>query len=94
MAQSDDRDADEQLVLVPIPALVALLVHHERENGEPLTQAEVESIRDNAVCMTMPLSAARKMAEQRGYDDIDPENCWQEWVALRDSLLEEPRQDE
>ena len=89
MSKKKDSDSDEPLVAVPIPALIALLLHHERDKGEPLTQQEVESIRDSAVCMTMPRSVAEKMAQQRGYDDINPEHCWEEWQAVRDSLLED-----
>lgn len=93
MAKKEADESDEPLVAFPMPALVAVLLHHEREKGEPLTQEEVESIRDNAVCMTMPKSVAAKMAEQRGYDDIDPENCWEEWQAVREELLADDDED-
>jgi hypothetical protein len=81
MSASDDED----LVLVAIPPLVALLVHHEQEKGEPLTEAEVLAIRDKAVCMAMPTEVARKLAESRGYDDLDPENIWVEWQEFRET---------
>lgn len=79
---------DEDLVIVPIPPLVTVLLSQERAKGSPLTEAEVLQIRDGVICMTMRVSAARKLAEERGYDDIDPENVWEEWQAVRESLDE------
>jgi hypothetical protein len=78
--------AAEELVPVPVPALVALLLHLERQKGLPLTEAEVWEARDKAVCIMMPISARDKMAEKRGYPDIDLENAWTEWQAIRPSL--------
>ena len=77
----------EELVPVPIPALVALLLSLERQRGRPLTEAEVWEARDKAVCIMMPISVRDKMIERRGYDDIDPENAWAEWQAIRPSLV-------
>ena len=80
--------SDEELVIVPIPPLVTMLLNRERAKGSPLTEAEVLEIRDGAICMTMRASAARKLAEERGFDDIDPENVWEEWQAIREELGE------
>lgn len=33
---------------------------------------------------------AHKMAESRGYDDIDPENCWYDWQHFRRTLGRNP----
>jgi hypothetical protein len=82
--------SDERLVIVPIPALVAILLHHERQKGAPLSEKEVLDIRDRAACMTMPYSVAAQMAEKRGYDDIRPEHAWEDWNAVRPSLSVEP----
>ena len=79
---------DETLVPVFIPALVAILLNKEREKGSPLTVVEVMQIRDSGVCMMMPASRVGAMVESRGYADIDPENCWAEWQAIRDELHE------
>lgn len=79
--------AAEELVPVPIPALVALLLSLERQRGRRLTEAEVWEARDKAVCIMMPISVRDKMIEKRGYDDIDPENAWAEWQAIRPSLV-------
>jgi hypothetical protein len=78
---------DEELIPVPVPALVALLLSLEREKGQALTEAEVCDARDKCACIMMPLSVRDKMSESRGYVDIDPENVWAEWQAIRPSLL-------
>ena len=83
---SSPREDDDPLVLVPIPALVAVLLHREQEKGSPLTEAEVLAIRDSAVCEALRYSAAAAIAEGRGYDDIAPEHAWEEWNAIRPSL--------
>ncbi|HEY0928156.1 hypothetical protein [Brevundimonas sp.] len=76
---------DEALLIVPMPALVAVLLAAENQKGAPLIKAEVLEIRDGAVCMAMPVHAAERMAEARGYADINPERVWEEWQAFRQS---------
>ncbi len=76
----------EPIVPVPIPSLVTLLFDFETKKGAPLTEAEVIDIRDRAVCMTMRISMRDKLAEQRGYVDIDLENPWPEWQTVRRTL--------
>ena len=78
--------SDERLVLVPIPALVAILLHVERTKGTALTEPEVLALRDGCVCVTMRYDMAEKMEQERGYRDIRPENAWEDWVAVRPSL--------
>ncbi|WP_442680100.1 hypothetical protein ACSBM8_02510 [Sphingomonas sp. ASY06-1R] len=78
--------SDEELVIMPMPSLVALLLSKEQEKGSPLTEAEVIEIRDNAVCTMTPPDVVARIAEARGYDDIDPENAWEDWIAIRPSL--------
>ena len=72
----------ERLVPVFIPALIAILVNREKSKGSPLTREEVMEIRDNGVCMMMSEARAAEMARSRGYRDIDPEACWEEWQAF------------
>jgi hypothetical protein len=79
----DAADADDQLVVVPIPPLVTLLSQHEAAKGTPLTEEEVLSIRGQAVCMTMRRSRADELASRRGFDDINPVHAWKEWVRIR-----------
>lgn len=74
---------EDPLVPVPIPALGILLLNLEKQKGAPLSEHEVLQARDKAVCMMLPLSKKRLMDEKRGYEDINPENAWQEWQAFR-----------
>ena len=75
--------SDEDVIPVFIPPLATILAQHEREKGAPLTEAEVLAIREKAMVMMMRRSAAEQMAQKRGYRDIDPQMCWQEWQQLR-----------
>jgi hypothetical protein len=77
---------DEELVVMPMPALVTLLLFKEREKGSSLTEAEVIEIRDSAACIMTPPDVVARIAQARGYDDIDPEHAWEEWTAIRPSL--------
>jgi uncharacterized protein YegJ (DUF2314 family) len=77
---------NEELVPVFIPALGPLLVRAEDQKGEPLTHSEVIRIRDKAVCIMMKIEDARKLEDQRGYRDINPQNCWFDWQHLRREL--------
>jgi hypothetical protein len=79
---------NENLILYPVPSLVATLMNRERSKGSPLTEEEVVQIRDNCPAIAMPPDVARQMDEQRGYLDIDLENCWQEWQDARREFSE------
>lgn len=69
-----------------MPTLCSLLVHAEDKKGSPLTEQEVLSIRDKSVCIMMDAADAAKMEASRGYRDIDPDNCWFDWLVLRKSM--------
>lgn len=73
-----------------VPALSAILLAAEDKKGEPLTHDEVIATRDNAACIMMTSADADKMADSRGYDDLDPENCWYDWQMLRRELGRKP----
>jgi len=75
----------EDLEIVFMPALVQMLHLKESEKGASLTEEEVLNIRDNAVCITLRKSEAYKLSEARGWHDIDPENCWEDWRHLKNS---------
>ncbi len=77
----------EELRIVFVPALVALLTRAEHLKGEPLTRAEVLAIRDEAQCIALPASVAAAAEESRGYPDLDPEQAWEQWRAVRGSIL-------
>lgn len=79
---------NEDLVLYPVPSLVAILLNAEKTKGAPLTEEEVIRIRDHCEAIAVPPEVARKMDEERGYLDIDPENCWEAWQSARKELIE------
>ena len=68
---------------MPMPPLVAVLLNREREKGTPLTESEVIAIRDGAICIMTPRDVVAKIAEARGYYDIDPERAWEHWNEIR-----------
>lgn len=78
-----DTSNDDDLVLEFSPPLIALLQAAERSKGGPLTEEEVLDVRDNATCIRVQRSLAEAMAQQRGYADLDPEQCWEQWQAVR-----------
>jgi hypothetical protein len=83
---------EECLHIVPVPSLVATLLRRETDKGTPLTEAEVLAIRDNCPSIAITDEMLEQLVEGRGYEDIDPENAWDEWQAIRPSLMrgEEP----
>jgi hypothetical protein len=78
---------NDDLIITPVPALVAILLAKEREKGTALTREEVEEITDKAECIAMPRHARKKVDESRGYEDIDPEQAWEQWQIARKDLL-------
>lgn len=83
-----ETEALMNFVPVFMPALAHLLRQAEQAKGSPLTRAEVLAVRDQGACMMVRGSAALELEEKRGFRDIDPENCWEEWQALRERLNE------
>ena len=84
---------DEELIPVFVPSLSAVLLNTENEKGQPLTYEEVIQLRDNASCKMAGHEQIARLAESRGYEDIDPENCWYDWQHLRRELGREPELD-
>ena len=76
----------EELVTYPMPSLVATLLNRERAKGSPLTAAEVIEIRDGCPSIAVTIDVAEKIDAERGYKDIDPERCWEEWQEARKHL--------
>ena len=85
-------ESDEKLVPVFIPALSVLLLRAEQLKALPLTEDEVSRIRDQSVCMMVPESHAQQLTESRGYHDIDPEKCWQDWQTMRKEAIADAEQ--
>ncbi len=77
------RPKPPYLRIVFIPALAAVLLSEERKKGEPLTRQEVESIRDNAEAVVGTEEAAQAVQPSREYIDIEPEQAWEQWQAMR-----------
>lgn len=63
------------------------LLAQEQAKGQALTQEEVEALRDRAECIAMPHHARNAVDESRGYQDVDPERVWEEWLRVRPGLL-------
>ena len=78
---------EDDLIMTPVPALVAVLLAKERAKGSPLSREEVEDITDKAECIAMPRHARKKVDESRGYEDIDPERAWAQWQEVRQNLI-------
>jgi hypothetical protein len=77
----------DKLVIYPIPSLVSTLLNRERAKGSPLTEAEVIEIRDSCPSVAVPIDVVPKIDAGRGYKDIDPERCWEQWQEARKSLI-------
>lgn len=77
----------EELVIYPMPSLIATLLNRERAKGSPLTEAEVIAIRDSCPTVAVPIDVAAKIDSERGYKDINPEYCWEQWQEARKSLV-------
>jgi len=80
MSEKDD------LVITCVPSLVAVLLRRETDKGSPLTEQEVVDIRDGCTAVAMPRDVVAKVSAARGYDDIDPDRCWEEWRRVREQL--------
>lgn len=77
---------DDDLVITFVPPLIVLLLAAERSKGRPLTEDEVLDVRDNATAVVLSRSIAEASAQGRGYDDLDPEQCWEQWQEVRGQL--------
>lgn len=75
--------SEQKLEISFLPSLVDLLYLAEKNKGSPLTEEETIRIRDNAVCITISSDRLKKMEDIRGYKDINPENCWEEWASIK-----------
>jgi hypothetical protein len=76
------------VTLVPdfIPPLARMLAAAEQKKGSPLTQQEVETVRDESVCIMMTPADSRAINQSRGWIDVNPENCWVDWHRLRPQM--------
>lgn len=72
----------DSLIMWFIPSLASVILAAEEEKGERLTQAEVEAVRDSAVCIMLPSTMYDEQVKSRGYTDFDPENVWNEYLIM------------
>ena len=89
MTEPPTNETPMAVVPVFMPALAHLLRQAEQAKGSPLTRAEALQVRDKGVCVMLRPTAALELEDKRGFRDIDPENCWEEWQALRQALAGE-----
>jgi hypothetical protein len=75
--------AGSPLVPVFVPPLRALLGHAETKAGRALSETEVDEIRDAGACIMMDADDAGRLAIERGFRDVNPENCWVDWQRVR-----------
>jgi hypothetical protein len=81
---TDGHDKQEEpLVPMFVPALLTMVLMEENKKGSPLTQEEVERVRDTGICMMVSLSHYRMHAEMSGRD-LDPENVWEEFQEYKE----------
>lgn len=78
----------EKLVIFPMPSLVSTLLKREQEKGSPLTETEVIQIRNDCPSVAVPIDVVAKIEEERGYKDIDPQRCWEEWQEARKQFIQ------
>jgi hypothetical protein len=78
----------ENLVIFPMPSLLATLISSEQAKGSALTEAAVIQIREGCPSVAVPIDVVPRIEESRGYKDIDPERCWKEWQEARKGLIE------
>jgi hypothetical protein len=71
-----------------MPSLVSVLINKEKKKGSPLTKSEVLDIRENAITVALPHHVAKEVESKRGYADIDPSVCWEEWQKIRITFQE------
>lgn len=86
LARLPTKHDAEKLVIYCIPSLVATLLNREQAKGSPLTEEEVLQIRDGCSAIALSPATAESMDEERGYKDIDPEHCWEQWQEARKEL--------
>ena len=82
-----EAQSREPLVITPIPPLVVLLLHLEKEKGAPLTETEVIEARDKVACIALPAREAAALAQARGYQDLDLDNVWADWLSFQASQV-------
>jgi hypothetical protein len=81
------RPNPEGHAIVLVPSLASVLLAAERSNGAALEESQVLALRDGAEVMVVPQDSAARLEQGRGYRDLDPGRCWQEWQDRRREFL-------
>lgn len=71
------NDGNDRVAVI-IPALALILDQAERKKGEPLTEAEVLTIRDRAPAIQMDRADFIQWSGGRA-PDLDPDIAWAQW---------------
>lgn len=74
---------DENLKLLCVPPLGSLLGIMEQKKDSPLTQAEVEKIAGNSVCVALHEEEYWQMLSKQENAHIDPGNAWDDWQRYK-----------
>ena len=82
-SSSSQSEPPELLTIWFIPSLVAVLLRAENDKGSPLTEFEVNSIRDKSSAVMTPSIQIPTLVKERGYEDIDADHAWTEWQRVR-----------
>lgn len=53
-------------------------------------ESEALKIRDQTTCVAVPFDVALDMENERGFQDLVAEGCWNEWQRLRLSMKKCP----
>lgn len=69
--------------LLFVPSLVSVLLAAERDHGRPLGRMEAQQLCARAGVMSVPAESVAEMDRGRGYADLDPARCWEDWQARR-----------
>lgn len=77
------RHRAEDLAILFMPSLAALLGYAEQIKAIPLSEEEVIRIRDSAVVVATKADVAAAVAKQRGYPDVDAADPWKSWQTMR-----------
>lgn len=83
-----DASVERGLIPVFVPSLAATLLNADKTGTNPLTERDAIAIRDRCPCIMLAPATAAAMEERRGYADMNPDNCWQEFLQLKDQLNE------
>jgi hypothetical protein len=81
-AELAGRPNPDGLAIVFTPSLAALFAHAEREKGKGLTPTETLRLRDRAAAIAVTAEQAAALAEDRGYDDVDPAQPHESWLLM------------